>query len=248
MSKTLSTVGFLIKTSTPVSVIVSYLKGKFVNWWLLRDYRKIEQEFKSLSSSLRLSNDWFTMKIPYWAVTFDEYNLQSKDSIDALEIGSWEGLSSFFLLHTFRNATLTCVDTWEGADEHKSFDVATQEALNEVETTFDSNLSRFKDRLTKYKGTSYAYFNDHPYRNKFDLIYVDGSHRCEDVVIDAIKSFEQLKIGGILIFDDYLWRYYPRAIDNPVSAINAFLRIKHGSYKLVRVYEQLIIEKTAERD
>jgi len=55
------------------------------------------------------------------------------------------------------------------------------------------------------------------------------------------------KVGGILIFDDYLWRYYPNAIDNPAVAINAFQRMKQGSYKIVRLYGQIIIEKTADR-
>lgn len=247
MFETISIVIFLVKTNTPVNVILSYIKGRFINKWLTRNYKKNQQDFKSLSSSLRITSDWFTVKLPYWYLTFSDYDLQSKTDMNVLEIGSWEGLSSFFLLHTLNNSTLTCVDTWEGADEHKSLDMTTQEALDDIESAFDSNLSRFKDRLTKYKGKSYSYYHDNPYRNKYDFIYVDGSHRADDVVIDAIKCFELLKVGGIIIFDDYLWRYYPRAIDNPAIAINAFLRIKKGSYKVVRVYEQLIIEKTADR-
>ena len=247
MFKTLSLVIFLIKTSTPVSVIFGFLKGTIVNKWLTRKYKKTQREFKSLSSSLQLSDDWFTVKIPYWCLTFDDYDFKSKTSINALEIGSWEGLSAYFILDTLSNTTLTCVDTWEGADEHKALDYSTQDALDNIEVAFDNNLSRFQERLTKYKGTSYAYFHDNPSPNTFDFIYIDGSHHCGDVIIDAIKCFELLKVGGIIIFDDYLWRYYPRAIDNPASAINAFLRMNKGFYKLIRVYEQLIIQKTANR-
>lgn len=246
-SRTVSTLFFLVKTYAPVNVILYYLKGKLLNKWLIKDYLSIEKDFNSLSSSLKTSNDWFSMKIPYWCLIFNKYKLQSKPNISALEIGSWEGLSGFFLLHSLSNVTLTCVDTWEGADEHKSLDLSTQEALDNIEMSFDSNLSRFNDRLIKYKGTSFSYFHDNLYRNKFDFIYIDGSHHCDDVVIDAIKCFELLNVGGIMIFDDYLWGYYPRAIDNPAAAVNAFLRLKKGSYKLILVYEQLIIEKTANR-
>jgi hypothetical protein len=65
-------------------------------------------------------------------------------------------------------------------------------------------------------------------------------------MIDAIKCFEMLKVGGIMIFDDYFWRYYPKAIDNPASAVNLFLHMKKGSYKIVRLYYQMVIIKTAE--
>lgn len=41
--------------------------------------------------------------------------------------------------------------------------------------------------------------------NKFDFIYVDGLHLSQDVLYDALLSFDLLKVGGILIFDDYLW-------------------------------------------
>lgn len=46
-----------------------------------------------------------------------------------------------------------------------------------------------------------------------------------------------------MIFDDYLWRYYSKDIDNPAAAINVFLKLKIGQYKIVRTYYQLIIEK-----
>ncbi len=49
-----------------------------------------------------------------------------------------------------------------------------------------------------------------------------------------------------MIFDDYLWQYYEKNIDNPAAAINVFLKLKQGSYKIVRVYYQLIIEKISE--
>ena len=87
-------------------------------------------------------------------------------------------------------------------------------------------MAIFKDRVTKYKGTSYSFFNDYLEENTFNLIYIDGSHYCDDVIIDTIKSFKMLKSGGVMIFDDYLWRYYSKDIDNPAAAINVFLKLK----------------------
>ncbi len=64
------------------------------------------------------------------------------------------------------------------------------------------------------------------------------------MIIDAIKSFELLKIGGILIFDDYIWGYYKNPMDNPAGAINSFLRLKKGAFEILSVYGQLILKKT----
>lgn len=240
-------VRYLKRTYAQPSAILKYLAARFNNALHAKPYLQIQSDFRDLKSSLRLSDDWFTENIPYWLSVIDEYHLADRRAIKILEIGSWEGLSSFFILNLLPNATLTCVDTWQGSDEQDESDASTREVLNNVEPAFDSNLSLFEERLIKFKGTSFSYFNDHPQRNVFDMIYVDGSHHSDDVVVDAIKSFEMLKVGGLLIFDDYFWNHYARATDNPAAAINVFLRLKKGSFKIVRVYYQIIIEKTADR-
>jgi len=39
-------------------------------------------------------------------------------------------------------------------------------------------------------------------KRRYDLIYVDGSHQFEDVLIDFVFCHEVLNIGGIILFDD----------------------------------------------
>ena len=50
-----------------------------------------------------------------------------------------------------------------------------------------------------------------------------------------------------MIFDDSLWCHYDRINDNPAAAINAFLRLFAGHYRIEMVYNQLILTKTSER-
>lgn len=63
----------------------------------------------------------------------------------------------------------------------------------------------------------------------FDLIYIDGSHRAADVLIDAVMSFQLLRIGGMMIFDDYIWTMEPQGqedlLNMPKPAIDAFTSI-----------------------
>jgi hypothetical protein len=237
---------YLAQTYAPIYVFYCFFSKLNQRRLFSVKYHAQQQAFEKTKLNLKLSNDWFSEHIPYWLSVIDEYRLRSVD-IKALEIGSWEGLSSYFLLSEMPNAQLTCVDTWEGADEHKDGTVVSDIVLSEIEQTFDNNLSRYSSRLTKYKGTSFSFFSKNNVRCHYDFIYVDGSHHSDDVLLDAIKSFEMLKVGGIMVFDDYFWRYYPRVIDNPAAAINLFLRAKKDQYKIIRFYYQIIIIKTSDR-
>ena len=75
---------------------------------------------------------------------------------------------------------------------------------------------------------------------KYDLIYIDGSHCVDDVMLDALKAFQRLNIGGIIIFDDYFWSFYDNPKSNPAVAINAFINLKREFLKVEMVYSQII--------
>ena len=232
---------FLLKTNAPIGVYLSYLKTFFHKKF--NPLSQVEMDdFRASMLNYEFSNDWFTGNIPIWNLNIKRLvcNLGSC-RLNALEIGSWEGLSSMYILSHPIFTNLTCVDTWAGADEHKGSD-----AIFKIESKFDKNLNPHNSRLTKYKGTSYKFFYECNENSKFDLIYVDGSHYSDDVMIDAIKSFQHLKVGGILVFDDYLWVHYSKIIDNPAAAINNFLRLKRGSYIILTVDYQLTIQKVSE--
>jgi Methyltransferase domain len=227
---------FLFDTKAPLAVYISYIKTYLNRKRILAnspDISKFEKD-KVLG---KFSNDWFKPNIPYWHDVFVNYGLYEKD-LRSLEIGSWEGMSTLFILSSLPKVMHTSVDTWAGADEHQGTEV-----LNVIEKNFDHNTQKYQDKLKKFKGTSFNFFNQLSGRENFDLIYIDGSHHTDDVIVDAIKSFEQLKVGGIMIFDDYFWVYYKNAIDNPAGAVNAFLTLKHGCYEILAVYNQLILKK-----
>ncbi len=58
----------------------------------------------------------------------------------------------------------------------------------------------------------------------FDMVYIDGSHIASDVLLDATMSFQLLKVGGLLIFDDYL-RTDQKELQHPQIAVDAFMSI-----------------------
>lgn len=184
--------------------------------------------------------DTYDINIVLWCVSFLKI-FDRVDPVSILEIGSWEGRSALFLLTYFKQGHLTAVDTWGGSDEHQND--ATRN-LHDLEARFDVNLSPCAARLTKRKGASQHVLPQLiDEQRKFDVIYLDGSHFADDVLTDGINAWQLLKQGGILIFDDLLWAGYPRARANPAWAVNLFLKYYKGEYDILRVYNQIILQK-----
>jgi hypothetical protein len=233
---------FMLKTGASLGLVSQYFFGRFRKFRSSK-YLPVRDIYRAQMLEKDFSNDWFTSNIPNWLLTFEEYRFGDKDRIDALEIGSFEGCSSAFIAEQLETVNLTCVDTWEGSDENQETDY-----VDTIEQKFENNMREFSEKIVKFKGTSFSFFQTCKARNVYDFIYVDGSHHVDDVIVDVVKSFELLKVGGVMIFDDYLWKYYPKASDNPCAAINAFLKIKKGYYRIIYVGYQLHLVKTKDRE
>lgn len=157
-----------------------------------------------------------------------------------LEIGSYEGASACYLIDTLatkNNIEIHCIDTWSGGIEHQEGGTA-QTDMGAVETRFRSNvdiaIANKPHRVTLeiHKGFSsieLAKLISEGKSNYFDLIYIDGSHQAPDVLMDAVLSFKLLRVGGIMIFDDYLWAEHTVTTRNilecPKPAIDSFMNI-----------------------
>ncbi len=238
---------YLIDTFAPVEVIWKHLFSRRKLRKSTNPHRHKKEEFRHFAQGGDFRNDWFSSKIRYWSYLFDHYNLHGMDEVNILEIGSWEGMSALFFLTELPNARLTCVDTWEGSEEHKDGKKPHLQKTGKEEKRFDKNIAAHKDRVTKLKCSSLAFFAEDTPKPSFDLIHVDGSHKADDVMSDALNSFARLKPGGFMIFDDYLWRHFSRSLDNPAAAINCFLKLKKDQLQILIVSRgQLIIRKTAD--
>ena len=227
---------YVIRSGAPASLVWSFI--------LTRLRRSRIEENKPAMDASRLftkegtfTQDWFSWNIPYW-----EHHARAKqkgeDIREILEVGSFEGLSSCYILQAFPQSQLTCVDTWEGSDEH----VGTA-GIRQSEANFDANTAGFTRRLIKHKETSRSFFGRTPPLATYDLIYIDGSHRCEDVLFDGLCAYDLLKIGGTLIFDDYLWNFYPDISRNPANAINHFVKLMSSRMEVRLAYHQVILVK-----
>jgi hypothetical protein len=170
------------------------------------------------------------------------------DVREILEIGSWEGLSALYFLHAFPAAHITCVDTFAGSREHNDPASPTfTQRMEGVEARFDKNLSGHHARMTKIKCRSIPALDAFAVAEKrFDLIYIDGSHRRDDVFADSALAWPLLKTGGAMIWDDYMWRPELPPAERPQPAIDLFSRAFAPCIEVVHGGHQRIIRKTCD--
>jgi hypothetical protein len=189
------------------------------------------------NANYAFTRDWFSFNIPVWKRILDQEKPRK-----ILEIGSFEGRSACHIIEygsmvAEGDVSLTCVDTWGGSIEHR-YGSPLEAAMSEVERRFDHNTRLALTKavkpvsLCKLKQNSQhalARLITDGAIESFDLIYIDGSHEAPDVLADATMAFPLLRVGGTMIFDDYLWSMdRPGAQDvlrMPKPAIDAFMNL-----------------------
>jgi len=187
------------------------------------------------------TEDWFYPHAAEWEPILRE--LTGRE-VNLLEIGSYEGLCSCYLLWRLPDAHLTCVDTFEGSPEN----VAYGAKVSGLEERFDRNVALVdSSRVRKLRGDSRRVVLDLAEEgSQFDLVYVDGSHLALDVLVDASLSWPLLVPGGIVIFDDYGWSLLGGdALLRPGPAVDSFLSLVEGHSEVLFKKSQVAVRKTA---
>lgn len=183
------------------------------------------------------STDWFSGNIPTWRQIVERDKPRK-----ILEIGSFEGRSTVWMVEHCTAAAggdieICCVDSWGGGIEHQpGGEIET--SMPDVEQRFDRNIEIARTKtphtaeIKKLKSYSNLALADLIAQRKieyFDLIYIDGSHQAPDVLTDAVMAFQLLRVGGVMIFDDYLWSMdrpgTQDVLKMPKPAIDAFVNI-----------------------
>ncbi len=188
----------------------------------------------------QFTNDWASNHFAVWRRVLAPL----RDApLRILEIGSWEGRSAVFFLNFFKNATIVCIDTFQGSSQEDYFQRIGDE-LAGTQARFDRNLAPFQGRVEKLASDSSAALRRLAAQDRqFDLAYIDGDHRRDRVMADSIAVWQLLAPRGIVIWDDYTWRVDLPPEERPQPAIDAFLAERAGSYRLLAKTEQVIIER-----
>ena len=165
------------------------------------------------------------------------------DLFNYLEIGTFYGaniISCGLTYGAHSESKLYCIDPWEDYGDYDEY-VNMQPKIYE---SFIKNVenSGFKDKIIVNRGYSNKEINNFE-DNFFDIIYIDGNHKLEYVLEDAIFSFRKLKNNGIMIFDDYGLNgtdFTQRGIDAFVYAYTnkiVILGPNNGQYFIKKIIE-----------
>lgn len=183
------------------------------------------------------SRDWFSIYIPEWERLLSQYK---GEPAQFLEIGLFEGMCSVYTLDhilTHPESTLTGIDNFKGGEENQSVGSAILDTLlDRFKHNLGERLSRVDLRIGDSDMELLKLCAEHQ-EPCFDVVYVDGSHRPVDAFMDAYLSWRMLRIGGMMIFDDYAYAYRDLIYNSlviPAEGINKFLKMATGHYEMVK--------------
>ncbi|NES95688.1 MAG: tetratricopeptide repeat protein [Desertifilum sp. SIO1I2] len=204
---------------------------------------RLQYERHNSQKGYQFTQDWFSPSIEAWQKHLQRF--VDYPNLQVLEIGSWEGRSACWLIEnilTHPTARITCVDTFEGSLEHHNW--YSQDYIRSVEGRFDHNMTAtgHPEKVIKLVGSSHEVLRSLPFQT-YDLIYIDGSHIASDVVIDASLSWLLAKVGGMIIFDDYYFKFAENSPDNTQIGIDAFLKAFTPRIKILQQDRQVVLEK-----
>lgn len=173
------------------------------------------------------------------------------EKIKVVQVGAYEGTWTIWALThllTHPDSKLVDIDCWESQEK---WVVDGELPLEKAKDRYFKNLKKsphahkVKTMVEKSENALKKLYMD-----DYDLVYIDGSHLAKDVAVDARLGFRILKVGGVLMFDDYMWNMGMDVsqYERPHEAINEFLVEYWGHYNLIHKGEQLVIEKTKNYD
>jgi len=149
--------------------------------------------------------------------------------INYLEIGVHAGVNALSVARLYANhadSKMWCVDPWAYYDEYREF----KGKQEQIYDTFCRNMANFglTDKVTAVRGFSSEKIPEFD-KDFFDIIYIDGNHDPEYALEDAVLSFRKLKVGGLMIFDDYGFD----GPDGTCKGIDGFLSGYHKRVQLI---------------
>ncbi len=174
----------------------------------------------------QFTQDWFTHNIPIWKRHLQEFT--GIADFQVVEIGSFQGMSACWLLDnilTHPTAKITCIDLY--FQEHFKGNIVKTGAADRVIELQGYSQDLLVDLTSEY----------------YDVAYIDGCHKPTSALQDAILSWRLVKVGGLMIFDDYEFTFPDSPEQDTKIGIDVFLEMFASQLEVVHKGYQLIVKK-----
>ena len=186
--------------------------------------------------------DWADNNIPFVAPLLRSF-AEGRGEIRYMEIGAYEGRNLAFMDWLLpARLDVTVIDPW--------FDEALnpEEKYHAVEPRFRRNAAKlnFTSLATRKGFSTYELPRMLEAGEAFDLIYIDGSHTAWAVGVDLAYCAAMLRVGGMMVLDDY-W-HHESEIGGPgvKQAVDRFHGVFRQYFDITAVYRQVALTKTRE--
>jgi hypothetical protein len=146
-----------------------------------------------------------------------------------LEIGCFEGVSLAYMLERYPGIKAHAIDSWEGGQEHRGMDMEAvrQRFIRNINAMCEAYSSVYMPTVRRAESRIALSEMQVGYDEYFDCAYIDGSHRAGDVLSDSVLTFPLMKVGGVMIWDDYTWCSIKdgTVLECPKMGIDCFLNV-----------------------
>lgn len=212
-----------------------YYKSKALKKRCKKDYASQKKIFEQKLDHKNFSQKWFLNNFEIFTFFLPK---DKSLKFDYLEVGCYEGLSSFYVLSEYKFVNAFFLDIWDMPNPNSK---TLSHNFGLIEKAFDQNLSGFD--FKKMKNDSVISMRKLLKENvHFDFIYIDGSHNGEDILSDAIEAFKILKVNGLMFFDDFLQHDDNRILQSYVG-IDKFLSLYSDYLKIEYFQNNLVVRK-----
>ena len=187
--------------------------------------------------------DTVSNNIPFAAPLLRDYAAGREGEIRYLEIGAYEGRNIAFVDWLLPGRlSITAIDPW--FDDIFNPDPQ----YHGIEARFRRNAGRTgagaPRTIKNFSGVELPKLL--AAGERFDLIYVDGSHTAVDVLIDLCFCANLLEVGGMMVLDDYWHDVSDIGGPGVKQATDRFLGVFRRSFEVAAAYRQVALVKTAD--
>ena len=177
------------------------------------------------------TRDDFTNNIPNWEIILVYLNDTFGKNLNCLEVGSYEGRSASYLL-----------DKFVGSNNL----IAIDQFINPViKDRYFKNMSIHPkyNQLKTLVGLSFIEMAKlYEQQLQFDFVYIDAGKTAGDNIVNLILAERLLKVGGIIVVDDYNWDKFSDPRFCPKLGITSFMNITLLSEVFMEGY-QMVFKK-----
>lgn len=180
------------------------------------------------NDAFQFKEDWFQHNIPFWRQWLGSF--AGKSGLRALEIGSFEGRSTLWLCENILNSPdsrIDCVDFF-----------APDPVYGDYHARFRENTAAHRGKIREYAGNSYDMLKQ--VEGPYDIVYIDGWHSAFGAMADGVMTWPMLKVGGVMIFDDYLW--VPPKLgkpEKPALLERKLIKLRGGDWRRESLLKQI---------